>query len=306
MYRRFLSLLKKKTDKVEMLDISFIISFFAHLFLLFAILVKSFNLEKAVYDSSSIVVQIDADNPIGIKKVENESGSGQDLAQKQISERLQVITTQSDVRHSMQDAAQPNKHERRKKIEKVQEKPIEKKAEKSVNKEAEQKVSKAQEQKRSKPVSSKTAARSTKSIKENSAVHTKMVEKKDTKLSQEKMDNKKQSIIDEILNDSTLNASGMTGDEVEAIRSQIRSVWNPVIFGTVDNIMYVKVVIKLAEDGSVIAIRNIPTQSNNTGYSAFLDSVIMAIANASPISGLSPKKFSQWSEIELTFSSEDV
>ncbi|MDZ5762486.1 TonB superfamily domain protein [Candidatus Cyrtobacter comes] len=341
MYKQFLLLLKKKTDKLEMLDISFIISFFAHLFFLFAILVKSFSLEKTLYDnpSSSVIIQVDEIEEnrsranISVKKIEpaknsNVTSEKIEIEQKSADstlpkptitltqssvENLKISTPENNPLTSTQSAPKPDDIKRKIATQKNKvEKKTEKKIEKKNNKDA---APKKHDVKKN-ITTNKPPIKGSKDIKENKVTSNKRNEKNDKELKQKQVKNvslkknnhDKQSIIDEILADKTSHdeASNMTGDEVEAIRSQIRSIWNPVIFGTVDNIMYVKVVIRLSEDGSVIAIRNIPTQSNNTSYSAFLDSVIMAIANASPISGLSPKKFSQWKEIELTFSSEDI
>lgn len=99
----------------------------------------------------------------------------------------------------------------------------------------------------------------------------------------------------------------MTLDEVQSLRSQIMRNWNASAWSGANlKLMEVIMRIKLDKQGNVLAISQVSSNLANNNFTVFKESVENAIRKSSPLNNLPEDKYTQWQEIEFTFSSRDM
>ena len=94
--------------------------------------------------------------------------------------------------------------------------------------------------------------------------------------------------------------------EIDSIRNQIRNAWNPIAFSGSGKIMRVVLLLNLDKKGHVISVKPVLNNNGNSSYNVFVESVVRAAHNASPIRNLLPEKFQSWKEMKINFTSEDM
>jgi len=93
--------------------------------------------------------------------------------------------------------------------------------------------------------------------------------------------------------------------EVDAIITQISKCWAIPAGARDADSTSVRLRISLAVDGSLTSVKIVDegryNEAGETFFRAWADSAVRAVRGCSPITGLPPKKYKSWSELELNF-----